>query len=219
MPDSCVDLIFTDPPFGANINYSEMNMLWEAWLKVYTDTASEAIVNRVQKKDASTYQDLMTQSLEECYRVLRPGHWLVLVFMNSAEDIWDRIRRAVLDAGFTIERIDIFDKQHGTFKQFVSANTSGADLMLHCRKRESARPAGTTSGVANATSVKDFLDGRSGAVPVLSYLHVRREADIDYRTLYSEYLAESLLQHRKMLDFASFRSQATDFLETKKGVA
>lgn len=219
VPDSCVDLIFTDPPFGANINYSEMNMLWEAWLKVYTDTASEAIVNRVQKKDASTYQDLMTQSLEECYRVLRPGHWLVLVFMNSAEDIWDRIRRAVLDAGFTIERIDIFDKQHGTFKQFVSANTSGADLMLHCRKRESARPAGTTSGVANATSVKDFLDGRSGAVPVLSYLHVRREADIDYRTLYSEYLAESLLQHRKMLDFASFRSQATDFLETKKGVA
>ncbi len=219
LPDSCVDLVFTDPPFGANINYSEMNMLWESWLKVYTDTASEAIVNRVQKKDATKYQDLMTQSLKECYRVLRPGHWLVFVFMNSAEDIWDRIGRAVLDAGFTIERIDIFDKQHGTFKQFVSDNTAGADLMLHCHKPEYASPAKATNDVANAISVKDFLDSRSGVVPVLPYLHVRREADIDYRTLYSEYLADSFLRHGKMLDFATFRSQATDILETKKGVA
>lgn len=99
LPDDSIDLIFTDPPFGANINYSEMNMLWESWLKVYTDAADEAIVNRVQKKDAGRYQELMTKSLKECYRVLRPGHWLVLVFMNSAEDIWDRIRSAVLDAG------------------------------------------------------------------------------------------------------------------------
>jgi len=219
LPDNCVDLIFTDPPFGANINYSEMNMLWESWFKVYTDTANEAIVNRAQKKDASKYQDLMTQSLKECYRVLRHGHWLVLVFMNSAEDIWNRIRRAVLDAGFTIERIDIFDKQHGTFKQFVSDNTAGADLMLHCRKPECANPARTTNSVDNTISVKNFLDNRSGTVPVLPYLHVKREADIDYRTLYSEFLADSLLRDRKMLDFATFRSQASNILENGKGAA
>jgi hypothetical protein len=28
-----VDYIFTDPPFGANIMYSELNFLWESWLK------------------------------------------------------------------------------------------------------------------------------------------------------------------------------------------
>ena len=171
LPDGCIDLIFTDPPFGANINYSEMNMLWESWLKVYTNTTTEAIVNRVQKKDASKYQDLMTQSLGECYRVLRPGHWLVLVFMNSSEDIWDRIRHAVLDAGFSIERIDIFDKQHGTFKQFVSENTAGSDLMLHCRKPDGARSAKTANDVIGSISVKDFLDNRNGAIPVLPYMH------------------------------------------------
>lgn len=219
LPNSCVDLIFTDPPFGSNINYSEMNMLWESWLKVYTDAASEVIVNRVQKKDASTYQDLMTRSLKECYRVLRPGHWLILVFMNSAEDIWERIRRAVLDAGFSIERIDIFDKQHGTFKQFVSNNTAGADLMLHCRKSECASHAKTAHNISNLISVKEFFDNRGGAIPVLPYLHVKREADFDYRTLYSEYVADSLLRNGKMLDFATFRTQAADILEAKKGVA
>lgn len=218
LPDNCIDLIFTDPPFGANINYSEMNMLWESWLKSYTDATNEAIVNRVQKKDANKYQNLMMQSLQECYRVLRPGHWLVLVFMNSAEDIWNRIRHAVIDAGFTIERIDIFDKQHGTFKQFVSNNTAGADLMLHCRKPECANTATTMSEVSNPISVKDFLDNRSGIVPILPYLHVIRDADFDYRTLYSEYLAESLLRHSRMLDFATFRLQASDILKTKKVV-
>ena len=27
LPDESIDFIFTDPPFGANINYSEMNFL------------------------------------------------------------------------------------------------------------------------------------------------------------------------------------------------
>lgn len=117
LPNNSVDFIFTDPPFGANINYSEMNLLWESWLGVYTDISEEAIVNRVQGKGVLEYQELMTQSLKEAYRVLRPGHWMVLVFMNSSEKIWQAMRYALLDAGFRIDRIDIFDKQHGTFKR------------------------------------------------------------------------------------------------------
>ena len=216
LPDESVDLIFTDPPFGANINYSEMNVLWESWLRAYTDAEDEAIVNRVQGKDAGKYQELMTKSLKECCRVLRSGHWLVLVFMNSSQDIWSRIRSAVLDAGFTIERIDIFDKQHGTFKQFVSDNTAGSDLMLHCRKPVYGNRATANRNVADVITAKDFLDSRRGAIPMVPYLHVRREADIDYRTLYSEYLADSLLRQEKMLDFATFRLQAVDILESDK---
>lgn len=48
VPDNAVDYIFTDPPFGANLMYSELNFLWEAWLKVYTDTRTEAVENKAQ---------------------------------------------------------------------------------------------------------------------------------------------------------------------------
>jgi DNA-directed RNA polymerase subunit RPC12/RpoP len=48
--DKSVDYIFTDPPFGGNINYSEMNFLWESWLQAYTDNEEEAIINSVQGK-------------------------------------------------------------------------------------------------------------------------------------------------------------------------
>ena len=32
--DNSVDYIFTDPPFGDNLSYSELNCIWEAWLGV-----------------------------------------------------------------------------------------------------------------------------------------------------------------------------------------
>ena len=40
-----IDYIFVDPPFGANIMYSELNSLWESWLHIRTDNTKEAIVN------------------------------------------------------------------------------------------------------------------------------------------------------------------------------
>ncbi len=43
LSDKSVDYIFTDPPFGGNINYSEMNFLWESWLRTHTDCTEEAV--------------------------------------------------------------------------------------------------------------------------------------------------------------------------------
>ena len=48
LKDNSIDYIFTDPPFGANINYSELNFIQEAWLKVKTNNKEEAIENDSQ---------------------------------------------------------------------------------------------------------------------------------------------------------------------------
>lgn len=214
LPDSSIDFIFTDPPFGANINYSEMNFLWEAWFGVFTDALEEAIVNRYQGKTAEQYETLMTASLRECHRVLRAGHWLVLVFMNSSREIWKSMRNAVLASGFSIEKVDLFDKQHGTFKQFVSENTAGCDLLLHCRKASASLPDGDScDGEGIGNEVRRFLESRRGGIPTHTYLHVPREEEIDYRMLYSEFLAANLTSRGGLVDFASFRTIAAAFLE------
>ena len=53
-----IDYIFTDPPFGENIDYAELNFLVEAWHGVMTDAQLDAIVDRskenVQHKNRST---------------------------------------------------------------------------------------------------------------------------------------------------------------------
>ena len=46
LPDNSIDYIFTDPPFGANIMYSELNTIAESWLKVKTKNKEEAITKR-----------------------------------------------------------------------------------------------------------------------------------------------------------------------------
>jgi 16S rRNA G966 N2-methylase RsmD len=56
LPDSSVDYIFLDPPFGSNIMYSELNFMWESWLKVFTNTGLEAIENKAQSKTILDYR-------------------------------------------------------------------------------------------------------------------------------------------------------------------
>lgn len=46
LPDNSVDYVFTDPPFGSNIFYSDMNLFQEAWLGDLTDHTEEAVVDR-----------------------------------------------------------------------------------------------------------------------------------------------------------------------------
>lgn len=215
LPDNSVDFIFTDPPFGSNINYSEMNLLWEAWLGEFTDTRKEAIVNKRQGKDTDSYRELMTQSLREAYRVLRPDHWMVLVFMNSSKRVWTALRDAIEESGFVIQKTNVFDKQHGTFKQYVSENAAGADLMIHCKK-PSGKAKRESKVHKSTASVSAFMRRSAKEVPVIPYIHVKREPEVDYRVLYSRYVSSAIQSQAGLVGFAEFRKAAQLFLQTEK---
>lgn len=216
LPDESVDLVFTDPPFGSNINYSDMNFLWESWLGDFTDTTHEAIVNRFQNKGIEEYRSLMTQSLKECYRVLRSGRWLLLMFMNSSRMVWEALRQAVLSAGFEIVQADIFDKRHGTFKQFVADNAAGYDLVLHCRKPSDAekRLAGDSSESGKDSAIA-FLEQLKLRDYKKGFLHVERMPEIDFRKLYSEWTAETIQRGREHLDFVEFRRIVEEWINAQ----
>lgn len=221
LPNNSVDMIFTDPPFGANINYSEMNFLWEAWLDQFTDSGDEAIINRFQGKGLEEYQELMTASLAEAYRVLRYGHWMLLVFMNSSKQVFESLRNAIVNAGFEIIQIDIFDKQHATFKQLVSENTPGSDLVFHCRKPYSMDKSQNGRGLS-AEDPNETLHRFLRTVELetfrIDYLHVDRESEFDYRRLYSMWVGQSLCKGHSILDYPVFRDLVRQWLvETDDG--
>jgi DNA modification methylase len=209
LPNRSVDYIFTDPPFGANINYSEMNFLWESWLGAKTDTREEAIVNKVQGKDYGGYQRLLCGAFREMRRVLKDDAWLTVVFHNSSEKAWSAIQTSLDEAGFSIEGTQTFDKRHGTFKMFVSENAVGYDLVLHCRKSKEA---------LNYLNGYAFTNGRDDAREYVSrtllegafsyqvhYLHVAREDEFDYRRLYADWLRDALPRGPVSLSFEEFR--------------
>lgn len=134
IPTDTIDYIFTDPPFGANINYSEMNFIWEAWLRVKTNNKQEAIMNRSQHKTLIEYQILMTDAFSEFFRILKPGRWMTVEFHNSMNSVWNSIQEALQRAGFVIADVRTLDKKQGTFKQMTSVSAVKQDLVISCYK-------------------------------------------------------------------------------------
>ncbi|MBF0121087.1 MAG: DNA methylase [Desulfobacterales bacterium] len=129
-----IDYIFTDPPFGDNLMYSELNFLWEAWLKVFTNTKTEAIINKTQNKGLPEYYQLMLAAFKEYYRVLKPNRWITVVFHNSKSSVWNAIQEAMSKAGFIIAQVSVLDKQQGSFKQVTSAGAVKNDLVISAYK-------------------------------------------------------------------------------------
>src|SRR5690606_5915373 len=82
--NNSIDYIFTDPPFGANLMYSELSFIWESIIKVRTNNKCEAITNKFQNKTNIEYKSLMLFSLIEFYRILKPGKWMTVEFSNTS---------------------------------------------------------------------------------------------------------------------------------------
>jgi adenine-specific DNA methylase len=222
--DKSVDYVFTDPPFGGNINYSEMNFLWESWLRQHTDTRDEAIMNSVQGKGADEYRSLLTRAFQECRRVLKDEGWMTVIFHNSSHDVWAALQAAISDAGFEIRGTQTFDKEHGTFKQFVSDNAVGYDLVLHCRKADAAKER-SPNRTGHHRDIASFVRQRVMRQPEnyrVHYLHVARIDEWDLRKLHAEWIGESLSENGLLIDFEEFRRQAEPVvasLETKTAQA
>jgi hypothetical protein len=134
IPENNVDYIFIDPPFGSNLAYSELNFLWESWLRVFTITKPEAIVSKHQQKSLSDYQELMTDCFREMFRILRPGHWMTVEFHNSQNSVWNTIQEAVLRAGFVVADVRTLDKVGRSFNVINADSAVKQDLIISAYK-------------------------------------------------------------------------------------
>lgn len=134
IPNNSIDYIFTDPPFGGNLMYSELSYLWEAWLKIRTNNSNEAIIDTVQNKSLVDYQNLMTDSFTQCFNILKPGHWMTVEFHNSKNSVWNAIQQSLSRAGFVIADVRTLDKKQGSFKQVNNTSAVKQDLVISAYK-------------------------------------------------------------------------------------
>lgn len=135
IPSNSVDYIFTDPPFGDNLNYSELNFIWESWLKVITRTETEAIISPKQGKRLVEYQALIERCLTEYHRILKPNRWITIEFHNSRNSVWNAIREAIQKAGFIIADVRTLDKKQGSYNQVRGAEQAiKQDLVISAYK-------------------------------------------------------------------------------------
>lgn len=169
LSDDSIDYIFTDPPFGANIYYSELNSLPESWLRVITDNRSEAIENKAQGKDAQFYLKEMGRCFSEYYRILKPGRFMTVEFSNTSAAVWNAIQNAVQTAGFVIVNVAALDKKQGSFNAVTTTTAVKQDLVITCFK-PSDKLVTNTGRSEPKQSAQDFVEEYLIHLPV----HVQR---------------------------------------------
>ncbi len=167
IPTNTIDYIFTDPPFGSNLNYSELSYIWESWLKVKTSQRTEAIMNEVQGKGIVEYQQLMTQCFKEYFRVLKPNRWMTVEFHNSKNAVWNAIQESLLRAGFIIADVRTLDKKQGSFKQVNNNSAVKQDLILSVYKPQEQFREQFLSNAGSETTAWSFVRQHLSNIPVV----------------------------------------------------
>lgn len=166
LPNDSVDYIFTDPPFGENIYYADLNFLVESWHGVTTDAKPEAIIDRFKHKALPEYQHLMQRCFAEYHRVLKPGRWMTVVFSNSKASVWNAIQVALQQAGFVVAEVTALDKVQGSYRQVTSTTAVKQDLVISAYKPNGGLEQRFRERGASEASAWDFVQTHLRYLPV-----------------------------------------------------
>lgn len=174
VPDQSIDYIFTDPPFGENIYYADLNFLVESWHGVLSNAEAEAIVDKAKKKGLPEYQELMRRCFAEYYRVLKPGRWITIVFHNSRNSVWNAIQEALQNVRFVVADVRTMDKQQGSYRQVTSMATK-QDLVISAYKANIGFEENFTLVAGTEEGAWDFIRTHLVNLPIFVNKHSRSE--------------------------------------------
>ncbi len=166
IPDCAIDYIFTDPPFGHNFDYSELNFFWEGILGVTTNQTPEAIVSTSQSKGVDEYRELMERCFEEYYRILKPGRWLTVEFSNTKAAVWNAIQSALERSGFVVANVASLDKKQHSFKAVTTPTAVKQDLVISAYKPNGGLEGRFEIESGREEGVWDFVRTHLGQLPV-----------------------------------------------------
>lgn len=138
IPSNSIEYIFTDPPYAGNVQYGELNFVWEAWMDFNTKWHDqEIIVNFTRGKSDLDWADMMRHSMQECYRTLKPGRWVSLCYHDTSEGTWQLMQDLMTEVGFIPEKSDetlFIDVGQKSYNQLVADKVTKRDLVINFRK-------------------------------------------------------------------------------------
>lgn len=164
-----IDYVFIDPPFGSNLNYSELSFPWESWLNLFTDNVPEAIENSVQGKGPEEYRKLMERGFRTIYSALKPGRWVTIEFSNTNSYVWNIVQIALENSGFIIGNVSSLDKKQGGMATIRSRIAVLKDLVISAYKPNGGFEQRFQKEAQTEAGVWDFVRTHLEYLPVTKY--------------------------------------------------
>ena len=115
-PDRHFDAVITDPPYYDNVPYSYLSDFFYVWLKrtvgdLYPELFSTPLTPKSEEIVAYShdrggyeagkrrFEEMLTKSFQETYRVLKDDGVAVIVFAHKSTDAWESVINALLKSG------------------------------------------------------------------------------------------------------------------------
>jgi adenine-specific DNA methylase len=142
--DRSVDLVVTDPPFFANVHYSELADFFYVWQKEILDgdifkPETTRSLSEIQQVNVGRFTDNLTAVFTECNRVLRIQGMMVFTFHNSQTKGWEAILKSLRRSGFCVEANYFVKSEMSVAVPKTQAKSPiNFDAIMVCRKIEEA---------------------------------------------------------------------------------
>jgi adenine-specific DNA methylase len=153
LPDDCIDAVFTDPPYFANVQYAELMDFCHAWLRlaqpdelpeidgVGTRSASELTGNQTSGRGLSHFAAGLSRVFRAAARALRPGGPFVFTYHHNEVKAYAPLVVAILDAGLGCSATLPAPAEMTASLHIRGTRSSVVDSVFVCRHHEQgARP-------------------------------------------------------------------------------
>jgi len=176
VPSNSIDYIFTDPPFGESLQYSELNLFVESWVRVRSRKEDDCVLNYVHKKDLPFYSRMMGVAFREYARMLKPERWVTIEFHNSQNAVWNTIQQSIQSSGLVVADVRVLDKQQRSFNAVNRAGAVDQDLVISGYKPNGGLEDRFRLAAGTEQGVWDFIHTHLKQLPVFVSKDGRAEA-------------------------------------------
>jgi len=149
LDDSC-SAIITDPPYYDSIPYADLSDYFIIWLKRTIEDPlfhsslvnglspkdNECVVDEVKGHDVVFFEKMMTNSMNECRRILTPSGVGIVVFAHKSTKGWEAQLQSLLNAGWVITGSWPIDTERAGRIRSISSAALASSIHLVCRPRE-----------------------------------------------------------------------------------
>jgi len=180
--DYFFDAVITDPPYYDNVPYSDLSDFFYVWLKrtigdLYPELFSTPLTPKSQEiieslsllrgtpkqkvledgsvmiKNKEFFEDMITKSFKEIYRVLKHDGITVIVFAYKSTEAWETIINSLLKSGLVLTASwPVHTEMRERLRAMESAALASSVYMV-CRKR-------TKQETAYFNEIRDEIDKR-----------------------------------------------------------
>jgi len=152
-PDEYFDAVFTDPPYYNNVPYADLSDFFYVWLKrsvgdIFPDLFSTSLSpkkneicemsgwdsRRYKNKDKYFFEEELSNSFKEIYRILKPEGIAIIVYAHKTTAGWETVLNSLIASGLIITASWPIRTEMASRLRARSSATLASSIYMICRK-------------------------------------------------------------------------------------